>query len=81
MQIILNISKDDYTLLKHICEQNGMGYVFKNSTPLPKHGRLIDADALELDADWNDYYVEFGAYSEIQIKEAPTIIEAEGGDE
>lgn len=50
----------------------------KNGTPLPKgHGRLIDADKLELDADWNDYYDGYIAYSESMIKYAPTIIEAD----
>ena len=45
---------------------------------LPKgHGRLIDADELELDADWDDYYDGYTAYSESMIKYAPTIIEAD----
>ena len=45
--------------------------------PTP-HGRLIDADELEKDAEWSDYYDEYTAYSEYQIGHAPTIIEAEG---
>lgn len=40
------------------------------------HGRLIDADALEPDADYDDG--EFWAYSEAQVCSAPTIVEAEG---
>ncbi len=58
-----------------------MGYIRKDkakavevSTP---HGRLIDADALEKDAEWSDYYDEYTAYSECQIGHAPTVIEAE----
>lgn len=45
--------------------------------PTP-HGRLIDADELEKDAEWSDYYDEYTAYSECQIGHAPTVIEAEG---
>ena len=44
-----------------------------------KHGRLIDADLLEPDADYDDG--EWWAYSVKQIKDAPTILEAEGPDE
>ena len=42
---------------------------------LGKHGKLIDADALEPDADYydGDYY----AYSVAQVCNAPTIVEAE----
>lgn len=43
---------------------------------VPPHGRLIDADALEADAEWderNDGYISF---SRIAIDCAPTIIPA-----
>ncbi len=41
-----------------------------------KHGRLIDADALEADTDYEDgnYY----GFSIGQIVDAPTIVEADG---
>lgn len=42
---------------------------------LGKHGRLIDADALEPDADYDDG--EFWAYSITQVRSAQTIVEAE----
>ena len=44
------------------------------------HGRLIDVDALEADIcpDWNGLYVPDNAYSEKLIRNAPTVIEAEG---
>ena len=46
--------------------------------PLPKgHGRLIDADALEKDADYSNYDGYYHAYSTESIYNAPTIIEAE----
>lgn len=41
-----------------------------------KHGRLIDADALEPDAEYDDG--EFWAYSVTQVCDEPTIVEAEG---
>lgn len=42
-----------------------------------KHGRLIDADALEPDADYDDG--EYWGYSVAQVCIAPTVIEAEDG--
>lgn len=51
MQIVIDIDKDYYEILKHEVEH---GHDFKpynliaNGTPLPKgHGRLIDADKLK----------------------------------
>lgn len=45
----------------------------KNGTPLPKgHGRLIDADALNFNADYNEPLI-----SKLDFDWAPTIIEAE----
>lgn len=35
--------------------------------------RLIDADKLELDAEWDDYYDGFMSYSQSQIRAAPTV--------
>lgn len=35
--------------------------------------RLIDADTLEPDSEWNDYYDGFMSYSQSQISAAPTI--------
>ena len=53
--------------------------------PLPKrHGRLIDADALKKDyphdEDW-DYPVNTNSYVVESIENAPTIIEADTGEE
>lgn len=44
-----------------------------------KHGRLIDADALEPDTEYDDG--EFWAYSVTQVCDEPTVIEAEGVEE
>lgn len=35
--------------------------------------RLIDADKLELDAEWSEYEDGYISYSQIQIDTAPTI--------
>ena len=40
-----------------------------------KHGRLVDADALEPDADYYDG--DYWAYSVAQVCNAPTIVEKE----
>jgi len=46
------------------------------------HGDLIDRDALEADIcpEWNGLYVPDDAYSEKLIRNAPTVIEAEGSE-
>ena len=44
--------------------------------PTP-HGRAIDADELEPDAEWSERQDDYIAYSKAQIRNAPTIIEAE----
>ena len=40
------------------------------------HGRLIDADALQEEADSQPYFWK-GAIDELMVRDAPTIIEAE----
>lgn len=45
--------------------------------PVPPHGRLIDADALETDTEWNDREDGYISYSKVAIECAPIIIEAE----
>ena len=51
--------------------------------PVPKHGRLIDADALDADLEWQDMHTgEWDAvgFSIEEIENAPTIIPAEEGE-
>lgn len=43
-----------------------------------KHGRLVDADALEPDADYDDG--DYWAYSVAQVCNAPTIVESEDSE-
>ena len=47
------------------------------------HGRLIDADALEPDIlpDWDGVHVPDDGYSLKCVRNAPTIIEAEGSED
>lgn len=55
-------------------ERNTLIKAIGNGTPLPKgHGRLIDADALEIPSE--------EIISRMVIHYAPTIIEADGGAE
>ena len=83
MEIVIKIPEELYkqiTVEKLYFLEDGENLctAVENGTPLPKvHGRLIDGDKLELDTEWDDYYDGFTSYSEMQIKEAPTIIEAD----
>lgn len=47
------------------------------AAPIPPHGRLIDADALETDTEYDQYLDDFTSYSHEQIRMAPTIIPAD----
>ena len=86
MKIVIDIPEEDYKRIKSEVQKFGGSYrdweeEIANGTPLPEHhGDLIDRDSLELDSDWSDYYDGFSAYSESQVRRAPTIIEAEGSD-
>lgn len=86
MQIVIEIPDKIYEKVKehyvNPYEVDEICQAILDGTPLPEgHGDLIDRDALELDADWNDYYDGFGAYSESQVRCAPTIIEEVKADE
>jgi len=91
MKIVIDIPKDVYTRLfdngiqdneiavDDVCE---MARALRLGTPLPKgHGRLIDADKLELDDGYSNYDGYYHKYSRSQIHNAPTIIEADRGSD
>lgn len=87
MQIVIDIPEGTYEYWKEHCHEFVLSEAIKNGTPLPKgHGRLIDADALELDYDWGEYTTSTGqlvtigyqAYSLSQIENANTVIDADG---
>ena len=82
MQIVIDIPKELYI---YLCNGGNIGAcllvenAIANGTPLPKgHGRLIDADALDLEKevsmadDWKTAHEIANC-----VKYAPTIIEAE----
>lgn len=81
MQIVIDISEEDYEYCKDRVKRVGdrllsmvegrVDTIVANGTPLPKeHGRLIDADELEIDIGYEGYLAE-------QIENAPAIIEAD----
>ena len=80
MQIVIDIAEDDYYDILQYAElkvntefENLMIVAIKNGTPLPKgHGRLID----EKDLSLMTVHLIDGMF----ICDAPTIIEADGGD-
>lgn len=51
MQIVIDIPEQIYLNAKTdmLCGTDVIVNAIKNGTPLPKHGRLIDADAVSLD--------------------------------
>lgn len=81
MRLIIDIPEEYYEkVIKTIPDWQASAdtLMIKNGTPLPKgHGRLIDADALidSLDASDRDIYCKA-----VIEEDAPTIIEADGGD-
>ena len=68
MQIVIDISEDDYRKVQDgRASVSMMRKAIRNGTPLPKgHGRLIDADEYKRNLKWNE-----------NIDNAPTIIEAD----
>ena len=72
--------------LKVVADENGT-YIFETRSgrgyfvyEVPPHGRLIDADALETDTEYDLYLGDFTSYTKEQIDLAPTVIEAEGDE-
>lgn len=75
MQIMIDIPKEEYERLAYIDILKLRTYI-ENGTPLPKHGRLVDADAV-IDNGINKGFCDW--YDEIKM--ADTIIEADRSDE
>ena len=76
IELVIKIPEEEY---KNIClmSKDGIGMALydwiAHGTPLPKgHGRLIDADALNFNADYNEPLI-----SKLDFDCAPTIIEAD----
>ena len=88
MKLIIDIDKDAYEEIKKIvANKNEMCFMQKsiaNGTPLPKgHGRLIDADYLDVEEIVTDDYSnnkELKVIIKEDLDDAPTIIPADKGD-
>lgn len=76
MQIVIDIPNWLYNAIlehKEPIYSQSLGEAVRDGTPLPKgHGRLIDADALNFNADYNEPLI-----SKLDFDNAPTIIEAD----
>lgn len=80
MKLVIDIPNSDYETIKKLSKNithygtSVMIYeAIRKATPLPKgHGRLIDADALIFNADYNEPLI-----SKRDFDFAPTIIEAD----
>lgn len=72
MQIVIEISKDDYEAFKMNCEEMGWKSNVEEAIILPKgHGDLIDRDDIQCDD-----YLQCITYRET-IKRVPAIIKAD----
>lgn len=78
MQIVIDISKDDYRKVQDgRANVSMMQKAIRNGTPLPKgHGRLIDADDLMEIYSQFEFCSDMGDAMEI-LDHKPTIIEAD----
>lgn len=84
MKLVIDIHKKDYqSILNSGQVPYGVVCAIMNGTPLPKgHGRLIDADYLREDFKASKK-ISFAERMDISciVDHAPTIIEADGGEE
>ena len=85
MQIVIEMSEEDYRKVKDgRASVSSMRDAIINGTPLPKgHGRLIDADYLDVEEIVTDDYSnnkELKVILKEDLDDAPTIIPADKGD-
>ena len=85
MKVVIDIPENDYRLACNYPDAliSIYAHYIKKGTPLPKkHGKLIDEDALI--AKCGDWYTEEGTEEgfigtlEMLLKDAPTVVGAEG---
>ncbi len=80
MKIVIEMAEEKYEWIKKNnpnAKPDSIVGAVVHGTPLPKgHGRLIDADALNFNADYNEPLI-----SKFDFDCAPTIIEADKGEE
>lgn len=77
IELLIKIPEKIYKSILDInalgCGVSDIKNIIRNGTPLPKgHGRLIDADALNFNADYNEPLI-----SKRDFDFAPTIIKAD----
>lgn len=77
IELLIKIPEKIYKSILDInalgCGVSDIKNIIRNGTPLPKgHGRLIDADALNFNADYNEPLI-----SKRDFDFVPTIIEAD----
>ena len=85
MKVVIDIPKEEYELCKRQCDTECLDTLMiavKYGTPLPKgHGRLIDANVLQMEMDKDIRK----AMSFVDLKDfvwlAPTIVEADKEDD
>ena len=90
MQIVIDISEDDYRKVQDgRASVSTMRKAIRNGTPLPKgHGRLVDISKIDEDRIESDnpiiYLTINGQYTEAisldYLNDLPTIIEADKGE-
>ena len=74
-RLTLQISADGAVYVVNSCSITAETYT-TDAVPVPPHGRLIDADALERRTHYDDF--DCLVLDASDINDAPTIIEAEG---
>ena len=84
MKIVVDIPRNIIENLAKIANagEEPLGYAERyllSGTPLPKGGRLIDANVLIKDAAIKFYTTNYFSHITKMIDEAPTVIEADNG--
>ena len=78
MQIVIEITDRMYEAIKQDHVPIDIGRFIRNGTPLPKgHGRLIDADAINIHNVSPAYGMEVYGVTQDDIEYESTIIEAD----
>lgn len=91
MKLVIEIDEERYSDVKNQVKNgidNPLKVIIANGTPLPKgHGRLIDADAKDLQSELWTFTrytgIDEAPYEDacMALDKAPTIVEADGGVE
>lgn len=90
MQVVIEIDEERYSDVKNQVKNgidNPLKVIIASGIPIPKgHGRLIDADAKDLQSELWTFTrytgIDEAPYEDacLVLDKAPTIVEADGGD-